>query len=149
MQGEDTYSVKEAAELLNRTPGRIRQLLRGGELEGYREEGTPSGPWRIPRHEVHALLREECPGRSSETPAVALGAFESAAELRERVEVLMRELARAEARAESEERVASTLRAQRVQLLAERNALRERAQRLERELAELRGRGFWQRLFGG
>jgi hypothetical protein len=34
MQGEDFYSVDEAARILKLTPGRIRQMLRAGELEG-------------------------------------------------------------------------------------------------------------------
>ena len=34
MQGEDFYSVDEAAKILQLTPGRIRQMLRAGELEG-------------------------------------------------------------------------------------------------------------------
>ncbi len=31
---EDFYSVDEAARILQLTPGRIRQMLRAGELEG-------------------------------------------------------------------------------------------------------------------
>jgi excisionase family DNA binding protein len=31
---EDFYSVDEAARILKLTPGRIRQMLRAGELEG-------------------------------------------------------------------------------------------------------------------
>ena len=30
---EDTYTVDEAARVLKLTPGRIRQMLRGGEFE--------------------------------------------------------------------------------------------------------------------
>jgi excisionase family DNA binding protein len=31
---EETYTVDEAARILRLTPGRIRQMLRAGELEG-------------------------------------------------------------------------------------------------------------------
>jgi excisionase family DNA binding protein len=31
---EDFYTVDEAARILKLTPGRIRQMLRAGELEG-------------------------------------------------------------------------------------------------------------------
>jgi excisionase family DNA binding protein len=31
---EETYTVDEAARILGLTPGRIRQMLRAGELEG-------------------------------------------------------------------------------------------------------------------
>ena len=31
---EETYSVDEAAKILQLTPGRIRQMIRAGELEG-------------------------------------------------------------------------------------------------------------------
>ena len=31
---EDIYSVDEAARILKLTPGRIRQMLRAGEIEG-------------------------------------------------------------------------------------------------------------------
>jgi hypothetical protein len=34
MEGEDFYTVEEAAKVLQLTPGRIRQMLRVGELEG-------------------------------------------------------------------------------------------------------------------
>jgi excisionase family DNA binding protein len=34
MQGEDFYSVDEAAKVLKLPPGRIRKMLRAGEMEG-------------------------------------------------------------------------------------------------------------------
>jgi hypothetical protein len=34
MQQESLYTVEEAARALKRTPSRIRQMLRDGELEG-------------------------------------------------------------------------------------------------------------------
>jgi len=48
VQGEDFYTVEEAARALKLTPVRIRQMLRDGELEGVpTQEGDASG-WRIP-----------------------------------------------------------------------------------------------------
>ncbi len=48
MQGEDFYTVEEAARALKLTPDRIRQMLRDGELEGVSpQEGGPPG-WRVP-----------------------------------------------------------------------------------------------------
>jgi hypothetical protein len=41
---EDFYSVDEAARILRLTPGRIRQMLRGGDLEGIPPE--ESGGYR-------------------------------------------------------------------------------------------------------
>ena len=35
---EDFYSVEEAARILKLTPGRIRQMLGAGELEGIAPE---------------------------------------------------------------------------------------------------------------
>jgi excisionase family DNA binding protein len=35
---EETYTVDEAARILRLTPGRIRQMLRAGELEGIPPE---------------------------------------------------------------------------------------------------------------
>ena len=56
VENEGTYSVEQAAKLLNRTPGRIRQLLRSGELEGCHEDGHPSRPWRIPPRWMATLV---------------------------------------------------------------------------------------------
>jgi hypothetical protein len=42
--GEDFYSVEKAAHLLGRTPERIRQMLRAGELEGEHEGDDPHAP---------------------------------------------------------------------------------------------------------
>lgn len=132
----------QAARVLRLTDGRVRQMLRSGELEGVRDhEGAP---WRIPMHAVHAL-RESRPGRAERPP----NAPESPEEDRDRVEALIRELGRLEGamrtRQELTELAESTLREQ---LQRER----ERADRLEEELREARERerrGFWARLFGG
>ncbi len=55
MQGGDSYSVDEAARILQLTPGRIRQMLLAGELEGVPPEesgGTEVTPraWDLPKY---------------------------------------------------------------------------------------------------
>ena len=50
--GEDFYSVEKAAWLLGRTPERIRQMLRVGELEGAREGEDPHAEWKVYRFSV-------------------------------------------------------------------------------------------------
>jgi len=53
VQGEDFYTVEEAAQALKLTPDRIRQMLRDGELNGVpSEEGGASG-WKIPVRVIH------------------------------------------------------------------------------------------------
>ena len=72
MEGKgDYYTVEEAARVLKRTPGRIRQMLRAGELEGIPPEETEGRGWKIPAHAVHArdrTARVERPERPSESP---------------------------------------------------------------------------------
>src|SRR5215210_1103510 len=150
----DFYTVEEAATVLQRTPGRIRQLLRDGTLEGE-GGGDPKDPWRVHKWAVHAL-RDESPRRrrgsaqlraeqttgehpSESTIETPRGAGE-ASELRSRVEALQRELGRLEGRLELTEVAESTLRES-----LERE--RERADRLEEELRESR-RPWWRRMFG-
>lgn len=55
MQGEDFYSVDEATRILKLTSGRIRQVLRSGELEGVPPGEAESGGrgWKIPMHAIH------------------------------------------------------------------------------------------------
>ena len=91
-QSVETYTVEEAAWVLERTPGRVRQLLRSGDLAGEHEGGTERGPWRVYKWSAHALRdrwrsRDEAPAvdrgpaggarRPRETP----GGPESASEL--------------------------------------------------------------------
>ena len=53
MQGEDFYTVEEAARALRLTPDRIHQMLRDGELEGVPpREGGPPG-WKVPVRVIH------------------------------------------------------------------------------------------------
>jgi excisionase family DNA binding protein len=58
VEEEDTYSVSEAAKILQLTEGRIRQMLRAGELEGGPPDQSYGRGWRIPMRAVHAILEE-------------------------------------------------------------------------------------------
>ncbi len=73
MQGEDFYTVEEAARALKLTPDRIRQMLRDREIEGVPPlEGGASG-WKIPVRVVQdrgrppPMVRPEAPAVGSET----------------------------------------------------------------------------------
>ena len=70
MQDRGFYTVEQAADTLELTPGRIRQMLRGGDLEGSKEPGERG--WRITRESV-----EEEPERAEPRPAAG-GAQEDA-----------------------------------------------------------------------
>ena len=48
MDGNDFYTVEEAAKILKLTPGRIRQMLRKGEMEGVSPEDSGGRGWKIP-----------------------------------------------------------------------------------------------------
>ena len=67
VDGEDFYTVEEAAKVLQLTPGRIRQMLRAGELEGdtARPQDVDDAPGRelvegppIPEVIANALRNE-------------------------------------------------------------------------------------------
>jgi hypothetical protein len=66
----DFYTVEEAAKVLERTPGRIRQLLRDGTLEGE-GGGGPKDPLRVHKWSVHDL-RDELPRRRGAPITVSL-----------------------------------------------------------------------------
>jgi len=51
------YSVAEAAKILKITPGRVRQMLRAGEIEGVPPEESGGRGWKIPMHAVHECDR--------------------------------------------------------------------------------------------
>jgi hypothetical protein len=146
---EDFYSVDEAARILKLTPGRIRQMLRAGELEGGipPEESSGRG-WKIPMHAVHDRDRPARVERQSEATPAAPESPERLAELEAEVRDLQYRLGAAERQAELTEKTESTIREERDRLLAERDRERERAERLAAELQEERARGFWSRLFG-
>jgi hypothetical protein len=53
MQGEDFYTVEEAARALKLTPERIWQMLREGEIEGVPPQKTGASGWKIPVRLIH------------------------------------------------------------------------------------------------
>jgi len=150
---EDTYTPPEAARILRLSRRRVTQMLGAGELEGHQD--PESGRWSIPQRVVHERLKDRPargrPDKSQERPTEG---GEEAAELRDRVEDLSRELGRLEGRLELTEVTESTLREQlereRQRADEERkraDAERERVERLEREL-EAATRPWWRRFFG-
>jgi excisionase family DNA binding protein len=147
---EDFYSVDEAARILKLTPGRIRQMLRAGELGGIPPEESGGRGWKIPMHAVHDRDRP-ARARPSEPPESP----ERLSELEVEVRTLRYELGLSRGRLELTETAESTLREERDRLLAERDQQRERAdaerERAERLQAELdRARlPWWRRVFGG
>ncbi len=157
-EGPETYTVEEAAKVLERTPGRIRQMLRSGELSGEHEDGDERKPWRVHKWSAHALRdrHREDRGAPSRSPRQPRESPENASELFQMVQDLQRELGRVEGRLEITETAESSLRAdlerERARAQEERiraDAERERAEELRRELEAERSRGFWSRLFGG
>ena len=133
---DEFYTASEAAKLLGISSARVRQLLNDGELEGTRD--PMSDRWRVSRASVHAR-REE---RGAREPRPLSAPSADPTPWVDRIAQLERELGRAEATRELTEQAHSTTRE-----ALERE--RERSERLESELAELRARGFWRRLFGG
>lgn len=139
---EDTYTPPEAARILRLSRRRVTQMLGAGELEGTQDPGT--GRWKIPQRAVHERLKDRpARGRPDKDQDRATEGSEEAADLRDRVEDLSRELGRLEGRLELTEVAESTLREQ-----LERE--RDRADRLEEELREARERllPWWRRQFG-
>jgi hypothetical protein len=47
VEGETTYTIDEAAALLQETPERVREMLVTGELEGIPPGATLSGEWKV------------------------------------------------------------------------------------------------------
>jgi excisionase family DNA binding protein len=134
VEGEDYYTVGEAAKVLRVTERTIRRRLERGELQGRRD--PTSGRWYVEARSVTEVLPDRPPKASERVPDASL----EAADLRERVETLQRELGRLEGRLELTEQTESTLRE-----TLERE--RERADRLEDELRDAR-RTWWDRLTG-
>ena len=162
-EGPETYTVEEAAKVLERTAGRIRQMLRSGELSGEHEDGDERKPWRVHKWSAHALRdrhREDRGptdrGTPSRSPREPRKSPENASELFRIIQDLQRELGRVEGRLEITETAESSLRAdlerERARAQEERtraDAERERAEELRRDLEAERSRRFWSRLFGG
>jgi excisionase family DNA binding protein len=143
VEGEDFYSVEEAAKVLKLTPGRIRQMLRAGELEGVPPNQSVGRGWKIPMHAVHDRDR---PPRvvSPQSPPEA---SQRLAELEAEVRDLRYRLGLSEGRLELTQKTESTLQAERDRLLEDRDRERQRAEDLERRLEEAR-RPWWRKLLG-
>ena len=145
---EDFYTVDEAARILKLTPGRIRQMLRAGELEGIPpEEGGGRGPgrgWKIPMHAVHDRDR---PGRVEQAPQ-APGAPERLSDLEVEVRELRYQLGLSRGRIEITEKAESTLREALERERERADAERERAEKLQAELDRAR-QPWWRRVLGG
>ena len=132
---EESYTTGEAARILRVSESRVRQLLAGGELEGTRDV---NGRWRMPQRAVH----ERLDARPREPRAPQQGTSVDVGELIERLAQAEHARGQAEARLQLTEHAHSTTQ-------DDLRRERERAERLESELAEMRSRGFWARLFGG
>src|SRR5215210_3109284 len=145
---EETYTVDEAARILKLTPGRIRQMLRAGELEGIPpEEGGGRGPgrgWKIPMHAVHDRDRPDRVERPLEAPESP----ERLSELEVEVRTLRYELGLSRGRLELTEQAESTLREALERERERADAERERAEKLQAELDRAR-LPWYRRLFEG
>jgi excisionase family DNA binding protein len=141
---EDFYSVDEAARILKLTPGRIRQMLRAGELEGVPPEESGGRAWKIPMHAVHDRDR---PARVEQAPQ-APGAPERLSDLEVEVRELRYQLGLSRGRIELTEKAESTLREALERERERADAERERAEKLQAELDRAR-LPWYRRLFGG
>ena len=144
MQGEDFYSVDEAARILKLTPGRIRQMLRAGELEGISPEDSGGRGWKIPMHAVHDRDRPARLERSSE-PSESPERF---SDLEAEVRDLRYQLGLSRGRIELTEKAESTLRDALERERERADAERERAEKLQAELDRAR-LPWWRKMFGG
>ena len=159
----ELYTVEQAAKVLSRTPGRVRQLLRAGDLKGEHEGGDAAKPWRAYAWSVHAYrdatrggARERREGTAATSPRAPRESPEKGPDMLRVVQDLQRELGRLEGRLELTAQAESTARedlererARAEEERARADAERERAEELRRELEAERSKGFWARLFGG
>lgn len=149
---EGFYTVGEAAKILKLTPGRVRQMLRGGEIEGVppgEAEGGERG-WKIPMHAVHDRERPPRVERPESPPDAPQRLPDLEAEVRE----LRYQLGLSRGRLEITEKAESTLRdtlereRQRADEERERaEGERARAEELRAELERAR-LPWWRKLFG-
>lgn len=146
---EDTYSVDEAARILKLTPGRIRQMLRAGELEGVPPEASGERGWKIPMHAVHDRDR---PARAARPASPeASDAPERLSDLEVEVRDLRYQLGLSRGRIELTEKAESTLRDALDRERERADAERTRAEQLQADLdreREAAGRPWWRKLFG-
>jgi excisionase family DNA binding protein len=143
--GEDFYTVEEAAKILKLTPGRVRQLLRAGELEGgIPPEESGGRGWKIPMHAVHDRDRPARVERSPEAPESPERLSDLEAEVRD----LRYQLGLSRGRIEITEKAESTLRNALDREITRAAAERERAEKLQAELDRAR-LPWYRKLFGG
>lgn len=147
----DFYTAPEAAKILKLTPGRVRQMLRSGDLEGTPPEESGDRGWRIPMRAVHDRER---PGRI-ERPPEPPESPERLSELEVEVRELRYQLGLSRGRLELTEKAESTLRealerererATRVEL--ERVEAQREIEALRSDLEAARQRSWWRKLFG-
>lgn len=126
---DEYYTPTQAARVLRLTRQRVAELVRNGEVEGYKDD---LGHWQIPKAALHTYkeARDESQVERTLQP-----------DLLDRLVEAEREVGRLEGRAQLTEVAESTLREQ---LQRER----DRADRLEAELKAEREKGFWRKLFG-
>jgi hypothetical protein len=141
----DFYTVDDAAKILKLTPGRIRQMLRAGELEGDRDD---NGRWQIPAHAVHDRPRPPRVERPRQSPSDASGSSERLTELEAEVRDLRYQLGLSQGRMELTEKAESTLRESLERERERADRERERAEKLQEELDRSR-LSWWRKLFGG
>src|SRR5215217_9085177 len=149
MQNSDSfYSVDEAARILKLTPGRIRQMLRAGELEGIPPGEAESGGrgWKIPMHAVHDRDRPARVDRSGATEAPE--SPERLSDLEAEVRDLRYQLGLSRGRIEITEKAESTLHEALERERERADSERERAERLQAELDRAR-QPWWRRVLGG
>ncbi len=147
MEGEESYTVQEAARILKLTPGRIRQMLRAGDIEGIPPEDSGERGWKIPMHAVHDRDR---PARVERTPE-APGATERLSSLEIEVRELRYQLGLSRGRVELTEKAESTLRDALQRERERADAERRRAEQLQADLNRAREAGarpWYRRLFG-
>ena len=142
-EGPETYTVDEAAKILKLTPGRIRQMLRAGELEGIPPEESGGRGWKIPMHAVHDRDRPARVERPSEPPESP----ERLSDLEAEVRNLRYQLGLSRGRIDLTEKAESTLRDALERERERADAERERAEKLQAELDRAR-LPWYRRLFG-
>jgi excisionase family DNA binding protein len=143
---EETYTVDEAARILKLTPGRIRQMLRAGKLEGVPPEDSGERGWKIPMHAVHDRDRPARVDRSGATEAPE--SPERLSDLEAEVRDLRYQLGLSRGRIELTEKAESTLREALGRERERADAERDRAEKLQAELDRAR-QPWWRRMFSG
>ena len=161
--GSGWVTTDVAASALKRSPRRVREYIRRGELAAKTEGEGVHKRYLVSIDSLNALLDKNRSSGGTRTDPRSGSAQRprdvrkerrthdtadvDAAGLLATVQELQHRLGRAEARAELTERAESTLREERERLLADLKRERERAERIEEELRQTR-RGWLRRFFG-